>query len=50
MSADPEIRPSDQVIIIGEKVIGVGRALMSGEEMVLSSRGVAVDLRDVKGI
>jgi len=50
LSADTEIRPSDQVIIIGEKVIGVGRALMSGEEMVLSSRGVAVDLRDVKGI
>jgi archaeosine synthase len=50
LDADPEIRPSDQVIIIGEKVIGVGRALMCGEEMVSSSRGVAVDLRDVKGI
>lgn len=46
--ADPLIRPNDEVIICGKKVIAVGRATMSGEEMKRSNRGVAVDLRHVK--
>lgn len=50
LDADPGIRPSDQVIITGERVIGAGRALMSGVEMVRSTRGAAVDLRKVEEI
>ncbi|MCL7475954.1 MAG: archaeosine synthase subunit alpha [ANME-2 cluster archaeon] len=50
VDADPEIRPSDQVLVMGNRAIGVGRALMGGDEMVRSSRGVAVDLRQVKEI
>ena len=46
--ADPHIRPSDEVIVEGEKVFGVGRALMSGWEMKESARGIAVELRHVK--
>jgi archaeosine synthase len=50
LDADPVIRPSDQVIVINERILAVGRAQMSGPEMVLSTRGVAVDLRQVKEI
>ena len=48
VDADPVIRPSDQVIVVNERVLAVGRAMMSGPEMVISTRGVAVDLRQVK--
>jgi archaeosine synthase len=46
--ADSRIRPNDEVIVIGKKALCVGRAVMSGEEMVKSSRGVAVDVRHIK--
>lgn len=46
--ADPGIRPNDEVIVLGKKALCVGRAVMSGEEMVKSSRGVAVDVRHIK--
>ncbi len=45
LDADPQIRPNDEVIVEGEKVFGVGRALMSGWEMKECARGVAVELR-----
>jgi archaeosine synthase len=48
LDADEQIRPGDQVIIRGEKAFGVGRAKMSGWEMVESRRGVAVELRHVE--
>jgi archaeosine synthase len=48
VDADEQIRPGDQVIIKGEKAFGVGRAKMSGWEMVESRRGVAVELRHVE--
>lgn len=48
VQADPGIRPNDEVIVLGKKALCVGRAVMSGEEMVKSSRGVAVDVRHVK--
>jgi archaeosine synthase len=35
------------LIVRGEKAFGVGRARMSGWEMVRSKRGVAVELRSV---
>lgn len=47
VDADEQIRPGDQVIIKGEKAFGVGRAKMSGWEMVESRRGVAVELKHV---
>jgi len=46
--ADPGIRPNDEVIVLGKKALCVGRAVMSGEEMVKSSRGVSVDVRHIK--
>ncbi|MCC4771981.1 tRNA-ribosyltransferase [Methanosarcina sp. DH2] len=48
LEADPEIRPNDEVIVIGKKALCVGRAMMSGREMEKSGRGVAVDVRHVK--
>lgn len=48
LEADPIIRPGDEVIISGEKAMGVGKAMMGGREMQESTRGVAVDLRKVK--
>jgi archaeosine synthase len=49
VDADEQIRPGDEVIIIGEKAFGVGRAKMSGWEMVRSRRGVAAEIRHMKG-
>jgi archaeosine synthase len=48
IDADEQIRPGDEVIIRGEKAFGIGRAKMSGWEMVQSSRGVAVELKHVE--
>jgi archaeosine synthase len=48
VDADEQIRPGDEVIIIGEKAFGVGRARMSGWEMRESRRGVAVEIRHIK--
>jgi archaeosine synthase len=45
--ADEQIRPGDEVIISGEKAFGVGRARMSGWEMIESHRGVAVEIRHI---
>lgn len=42
IEADPAIRPGDDVIILGENVIGIGKAKMSGIEMNSSTKGVAV--------
>jgi archaeosine synthase len=47
VGAGAEIRVNDEVIFIGDKAFGVGRAKMSGWEMVESRRGVAVDVREV---
>ena len=38
---------NDEVIFTGKKAFGVGRAKMSGREMVESRRGVAVAVREV---
>lgn len=50
IEADSNIRTGDDVIILGENVIGVGKAKMSGIEMNKSSRGVAVFPRHSKYI
>jgi len=44
--ADPAIRPDDIVGIVRDgQVVGVGKAVLSGEEMVRSKKGVAVKVR-----
>jgi len=45
--ADPELRPADEVIVTDESgvLLGVGRAVLSGVEMMDFKRGVAVKLR-----
>ncbi|MDD4161830.1 MAG: archaeosine synthase subunit alpha [Methanothrix sp.] len=49
VDADEQIRPGDDVIVVGEKAFGIGRAKMSGWEMKASRRGVAVEIRHIKG-
>jgi archaeosine synthase len=48
VGAGAEIRVNDEIVFTGDKAFGVGRAKMSGWEMVESRRGVAVDVREVR--
>ena len=48
IDTDPQIRENDEVMVLGKKAFGVGRAKMNGWEMVESERGVAVDMRHVE--
>ena len=50
VNAGEEIRENDEVIFRGDKAFGVGRAKMSGWEMVESERGVAVNVREVREV
>ena len=47
VSADDEVRARDEVVVLDEegKVLAVGRAVLSGEEMRAFKRGVAVKVR-----
>lgn len=47
VDADKEIRPQEEVIVLNlkGKVIAVGRAILTGEEMKTFKRGVAVKIR-----
>jgi predicted RNA-binding protein (TIGR00451 family) len=47
VKADNDIRPKDEVIVVDERgeVLAVGRAVLSGEEMIAFMRGVAVKAR-----
>ena len=47
VKADCDIRPKDEVIILDARgeVLAVGRAVLSGEEMIAFTRGVAVKVR-----
>jgi 7-cyano-7-deazaguanine tRNA-ribosyltransferase len=47
IAADPKIRPGEEVIITDEKdqVLAVGKALLTGKEMLSFKRGVAVKTR-----
>jgi archaeosine synthase len=47
VDASAAIRPGDEVVIEGPKAFAVGRAQMSGPEMVESTRGVASNVRHV---
>ncbi|NMX21137.1 tRNA-ribosyltransferase [ANME-1 cluster archaeon GoMg4] len=48
VDANEQIRVNDEVIFSGKMAFGVGRAKMSGWEMVESRKGVAVDVREVE--
>ncbi|MEM0057367.1 MAG: PUA domain-containing protein [Candidatus Bathyarchaeia archaeon] len=47
VKADGEIRPRDEVIVVNEKgeVLAVGKAVLSGDEMIAFKTGVAVKVR-----
>lgn len=47
VSADPRIRPGDEAIVVDDddELLAVGRALLSGEEMLSFRNGVAVKVR-----
>jgi predicted RNA-binding protein (TIGR00451 family) len=47
VKVDEEVRAKDEVIVLNgdEKVLAVGRAMLSGEEMKAFKRGVAVKVR-----
>ncbi len=47
VDADENIRPQEETIVIDEdgKILAVGKALLTGKEMKLFSRGVAVHVR-----
>lgn len=47
MDADPEIRAYDEVIVVDEQdaLLATGKAMLSGEEMKVFERGVAVKVR-----
>jgi predicted RNA-binding protein (TIGR00451 family) len=47
VKADGDIRPKDEVIVVDEsgEVLAVGRAALSGDEMIAFARGVAVKVR-----
>jgi len=45
VDADDGVRVGDEVVVEGPSALAVGRAAMSGPEMVGSTRGVAVDVR-----
>jgi len=47
LKADPEIRAGDEVLVVAPdgRLLAVGRAVLSGREMVIFRRGVAVKVR-----
>jgi archaeosine synthase len=50
ISADPQIREGDEVLVTGTRVLATGRAAMPADEMVRSQHGVAVRVRKVKRV
>lgn len=47
LKADREVRPKEEVIVVNEEgeVLAVGKAVLSGEEMIAFKSGVAVKVR-----
>jgi archaeosine synthase len=50
VSADPAIRDGDEVLVVGARALGTGRAAMPADEMLRSRRGVAVHVRKIKRV
>jgi archaeosine synthase len=49
VDAGDEVRVGDEVVVEGPSAFAVGRAEMSGPEMVESTRGIATEVRHVEG-
>lgn len=47
IAADPEIRPQEEVIVLNEdnKLLAVGKAILTGKEMIAFKKGLAVRVR-----
>jgi archaeosine synthase len=50
VSADPAIRDGDEVLVVGARALGTGRAAMPADEMKRCRRGVAVRVRKIKRV
>ena len=50
VSADPAIRDGDEVLVVGARALGTGRAALPADEMQRSRRGVAVHVRKIKRV
>ena len=50
VSADPAIRDGDEVLVVGARALGTGRAALPADEMQRSRRGIAVHVRKIKRI
>jgi archaeosine synthase len=50
VSADPAIRDGDEVLIVGSRALGTGRAALPADEMKRSRRGIAVHVRKIKRV
>jgi archaeosine synthase len=50
VSADPAIRDGDEVLVVGVRALGTGRAAMPADEMKRCRRGVAVRVRKIKRV
>jgi archaeosine synthase len=48
VSADPAIREGDEVLVVGARVLGTGRAALPADEIRRSRRGIAVRVRKIK--
>lgn len=48
VSADPAIRDGDEVLVVGARALGTGRAALPADEMRRCRRGVAVRVRKIK--
>jgi archaeosine synthase len=48
VSADPAIRDGDEVLVVGARALGAGRAALPADEMQRSRHGVAVRVRKIK--
>lgn len=50
VSADPAIRDGDEVLVVGARALGTGRAVLPADEMPRCRRGVAVRVRKIKRV
>jgi archaeosine synthase alpha-subunit len=50
VSADPAIRDGDEVLVVGARAVGTGRAALPADEMQHSRRGIAVHVRKIKKV
>jgi archaeosine synthase len=50
VSADSAIRDGDEVLVVGVRALGTGRAAMPADEMKRCRRGVAVRVRKIKRV